>query len=220
MPEARSKAVEFPPDTRTDREAFGFKYRGWAGIVVLIPLVVVTLLAQPLLPERPYMKLLLTSAAWVVFLVGAAFRFWSTLYVGGRKRSMVVREGPYSICRNPLYVGSLLIAISGALFAESLTLAIGIALTSMIYALGAVPAEERYLRQTLGEHYEKYRATVPRYLPKPGLYKSSEVIEVHLRGLRVETRRAMKWMWLPVVGLAIAFLRVQPWWPHIHLRLP
>ncbi len=38
----------------------------------------------------------------MLFLAGAAFRFWATLYLGGRKDAVVVDTGPYSLCRHPL----------------------------------------------------------------------------------------------------------------------
>lgn len=219
MAEGKAVAVEPAAAGETDKQSFGFRFRGWAGIVFLVPLAAVTMLAQPLLPVEEWAGLVTTSLAWILFAAGAFFRFWSTLYVGGRKRRVVVAEGPYSICRNPLYVGSFLLGISGALFAKSLTLAFGIALTSLVYAMGAVPAEERYLLKRLGGDYQRYLDTVPRYWPNPKLYRTPEVIEVNLIGLRIEASRALKWVWLPVIGLAIAHLRVQPWWPHL-LRLP
>ena len=219
MAEKRAVVIEPAGAGETDKGSFGFKYRGWAGIVFLAPLVIVTMLARPLLPAGAWSDLILNSVAWIVFATGAAFRFWSTLYVGGRKRRVVVSDGPYSICRNPLYVGSFLLGVSGALFAKSLTLAAGIALTSLIYFMGAVPAEERYLLKRLGADYQKYLDTVPRYFPSPRLFRSPEVFEVNLIGLRIEASRAMKWVWLPVLGLLIAQLRTEPWWPHL-LRLP
>jgi protein-S-isoprenylcysteine O-methyltransferase Ste14 len=219
MAEGKAVVVEPAEAGETDKQSFGFRMRGWAGIIFMVPLVTVTMLAQPLLPSNAWAELLVTSIAWLVFVAGALFRFWSTLYVGGRKRRVVVSEGPYSICRNPLYVGSFLLGVSGALFAQSLTLAAGIALTSLVYAMGAVPAEERYLLKRLGDVYQKYLDTVPRYWPDFSLYRTPETIEVNLIGLRIEASRALKWIWLPVIGLVMARLRLEPWWPHL-LRLP
>jgi protein-S-isoprenylcysteine O-methyltransferase Ste14 len=53
------------------------------------------------------------SAGWCLW-PGATLRLWSTLYIGGRKRVVLVSDGPYSLCRNPLYVGTFLIALSNA----------------------------------------------------------------------------------------------------------
>jgi len=215
----REVVVEPAGAGETDKGSFGFKYRGWAGIVFLAPLVVVTMLAQPMLPTGSWVGLAFNSVAWIFFAAGATFRFWATLYLGGRKRRVVVNEGPYSICRNPLYVGSLLLGVSGALFAQSATLAAGILLTTLVYMIGTVPAEERYLLKRLGAEYQSYLDSVPRWWPAPKLFKSPEVIEVNLIGLKIEGSRAMKWVWLPILGFVIAQLRVQAWWPHV-LRLP
>lgn len=32
--------------------------------------------------------------------------FWSILYIGGRKNQMIMQDGPYSMCRHPLYLFS------------------------------------------------------------------------------------------------------------------
>jgi protein-S-isoprenylcysteine O-methyltransferase Ste14 len=45
-----------------------------------------------------------------LILVGIATvgRLWCSLYISGRKSAELVVEGPYSICRHPLYLFSLL----------------------------------------------------------------------------------------------------------------
>src|SRR5690606_27834472 len=43
------------------------------------------------------------GAAILLAILG---RTWCTLYIGGRKSAEIVRGGPYSVTRNPLYVFS------------------------------------------------------------------------------------------------------------------
>jgi protein-S-isoprenylcysteine O-methyltransferase Ste14 len=38
-------------------------------------------------------------------------RLWCTLYIGNRKSVQLVMDGPYSLCRNPLYTASILGAV-------------------------------------------------------------------------------------------------------------
>jgi hypothetical protein len=126
-----------------------------------------------------------------------------------------VREGPYSLCRNPLYVGSFLIACSVALFLQSPIFAAGVVASVYLYVRGTVPAEEEHLRAALGEEYRTYCETVPRFVPRFSGFRAESPIVVHLNGLRRELLRALQWVMVPVVGEVLLGLRVQPWWPHL-----
>jgi hypothetical protein len=158
------------------------------------------------------------SAGWCLW-PGATLRLWSTLYIGGRKRVMLVSDGPYSLCRNPLYVGTFIIALSAAIMLESLTFTTGIVLGAVFYALATVPAEERYLTEQLGEPYRRYCRAVPRLFPNLSNFNTDAIISVHVRGLGNECRRAARWIWLPVAMDVISHLRCEAWWPH-WLNLP
>lgn len=58
-------------------------------------------------------------AGWLLFLAGAFYRWWATLYIGGRKSKSLVCDGPYSTCRHALYFGTFLMVLAIAVFAES-----------------------------------------------------------------------------------------------------
>lgn len=192
----------------------GFRWRGWIGIAVLVPAGMLGLLSTPIGPEGSWADLLAEALAWPVFLAGAALRFWATLYVGGRKGKAVVCEGPYSICRNPLYLGSLLLALSAGFFMQSVTFAAGVCATALGYMLLTVPVEERFLLARLGEEYAAYCRRVPRYLPRLSAFRSPERIDVDLRALKREASKAFGWIWIPMIAEVVALLRMLPWWPH------
>jgi len=219
MPEARMEGIEAAAVSPTDKQRAGFRFRGWAGVFFLGPLAVVALFSRPSLPASDVLDLVFALAAPLLFLSGAFLRYWATLYLGGRKREEMILDGPYSVCRNPLYIGSFLLALSGAAYARCLTLGLGVGLLSLVYVLGAVPVEESYLREKLGGAYARYVASVPRWIPDFRLHRSPETIEVTLHGLRNETARAMRWALVPAAGLGFAYLRSRPWWPHF-LTLP
>ncbi|MBI2926001.1 MAG: isoprenylcysteine carboxylmethyltransferase family protein [Verrucomicrobia bacterium] len=140
-------------------------------------------------------------------------RFWSTLYIGGRKRHTLIDDGPYSVCRNPLYLGSFLLALSVGLFLKSFVFAIGLAAMVLIYVMTTVPAEEKDLRAILGAAYEDYCRRVPRFWPRFGLFHTEALVEVKMQFVWVEVKRMFVWVWLPILGELIGFLRGQPWWP-------
>src|SRR4029079_12190293 len=96
-----------------------YRHRRTLGLVLLIPAAFVTLFSRPLLSEGEWAELLVDAIAWVVFVGGITFRAWATIYVGSRKFKTLVDQGPYSVCRNPLYVGTFLMALGSALFLKS-----------------------------------------------------------------------------------------------------
>lgn len=129
---------------------------------LLVPLVVFTRsrwIGMPVMPG-------LLETAGILAIIGAVLgRFWSILYIGGRKNALVMRDGPYSICRHPLYLFSTIGVIGFGLMLDSLTLAavFGAAAYAILSATAA--REERFLRQTFGTDYDSYMRDVPRMVP-------------------------------------------------------
>lgn len=197
-----------------EHRSLGFRWRGWIGIAVLVPAGMFTLLSLPPSHEGSWADIVAEALAWPVFLAGGTLRFWATLYVGGRKRKTVVREGPYSICRNPLYLGSLLLALSSGLFLQSVTFTIGACLMAIGYMVVTVPVEERFLLARLGQEYEAYCRSVPRYLPRLSALVTPAYVDVDVRALAQEASKAIGWIWIPVIAEVVMQLRLLPWWPH------
>lgn len=106
----------------------------------------------------------LTLAASVPLVLGGlALRAYASGYV--RKNAELATSGPYAYTRNPLYLGSLLIAFGfGAASGSSLLLILLAALFAGIY-LPTILAEEDYLRDHFAQ-FEQYARLVPRLLPR------------------------------------------------------
>jgi protein-S-isoprenylcysteine O-methyltransferase Ste14 len=101
----------------------------------------------------------------VLMVVCILGRTWCTLYIGGRKIDELVREGPYSISRNPLYVFSILGAAgAGAQLGSALAGAIFGVLAWLVFYV-VVLQEEKLLVGHYAGVYENYKATVPRFWP-------------------------------------------------------
>lgn len=88
---------------------------------------------------------------------------------GGKDKKVyaddLVTGGFFNVCRNPLYVGNILIA-AGALMvhAQPVLMLGGIALTLFIY-IAIVSSEEHFLRGKFGSAYDDYCADVNRWFP-------------------------------------------------------
>ncbi|MCL6504038.1 MAG: isoprenylcysteine carboxylmethyltransferase family protein [Pirellulales bacterium] len=189
-----------------------FQRRGLVGGVCLAVAGGIVLVTPEASPDGSWQNLLLYTAGWPLFACGAALRWWATLYIGGRKERELVCEGPYSLCRHPLYLASLLIALSAGIMLGSMSFLAGVAMAALYYGLFAVPAEERYLRGLFGPAYEEYCRRVPRYLPRWSGYRSAKTLSVSTKALRLEGRRALRWLWIPVLVQIAAYLRGASWW--------
>jgi protein-S-isoprenylcysteine O-methyltransferase Ste14 len=108
-------------------------------------------------------------------------RCWCTLYIGGRKAKTLVDAGPYSTCRNPLYFFSLIGTFGFGAATGSLIVAL--MCTVIVWAVfrGLVAKEEAFLKTALGEPYEQYLRTTPRFVPNPALWRGVEVLQVEPR---------------------------------------
>jgi len=192
----------------------GFRWRGVVAAVILPPLAITALISMPFVQEDSLLDWAVDAVAFTLYLAGLAFRFWATLYVGGRKVRVVVAEGPYSVCRNPLYLDSFLLAAALGLFIKNWPFAVGILAVSIFYILATVPAEEEQLKERHGEEYVQFCRRVPRLIPRRSLFHTPPEITVSIKGLWRECRRQFPWIWIPLVGELIAHLRSQPWMPH------
>jgi hypothetical protein len=105
------------------------------------------------------------AAAWSLALVvpGLWLRGYASGYV--KKNQELTTTGPYAWVRNPLYLGSILIAAGFAV--ALLSWAVGLALTVMFVAIyvPVIASEERFLRATF-PGFDAYCRRVPRLIPR------------------------------------------------------
>jgi protein-S-isoprenylcysteine O-methyltransferase Ste14 len=144
-------------------------------LAALLALVVAVLLfGQSVFPPETVTHEAIEMTGIVLIVIGIAGRLWSTLYIGGRKSASVVADGPYSITRNPLYVFSSIAAVGVGAQMGSITAALGIGLACAAAFHVVILREEKYLAANLGADYGAYMATVPRFFPKPSLYREGD----------------------------------------------
>jgi protein-S-isoprenylcysteine O-methyltransferase Ste14 len=87
----------------------------------------------------------------------------TTFEAGGNPSSLVTRC-PYSYSRNPIYLGFLLIALGTATILSSLSAFIAPILFFLVVNGIVIPFEENRLQKNFGIEYEKYKASVRRWL--------------------------------------------------------
>jgi protein-S-isoprenylcysteine O-methyltransferase Ste14 len=104
-----------------------------------------------------------------VSLLGLALRAWAAGCLA--KNRELATGGPYAYTRNPLYIGTLLVAAGLAIAARSPGLAALFAAVFLLVYLPVIQNEEQHLRQIFPE-YAAYAGRVPalfpRLVPSPG----------------------------------------------------
>ena len=131
------------------------------GIVALsVPIVLVT---HP--RGGAGVHLSLNAAGAVLVAVGVLGRIWATLYIAGRKNIQLVTHGPYSICRNPLYLFSALILLGVLCLFQNALLVLPITVLFCLTYAVTIREEESLLRSLFGASYTDYARRVPRLLP-------------------------------------------------------
>jgi len=103
----------------------------------------------------------------LLMIPGLVFRGLASGHV--QKDKQLTTSGPYAYTRNPLYLGSLMLATGFAIAARSWWIvAIMLVMFAAIY-IPVIAGEERYLRQTF-PNYADYALHVPRMLPRFSRY--------------------------------------------------
>jgi protein-S-isoprenylcysteine O-methyltransferase Ste14 len=97
-------------------------------------------------------------------LLGEALRLWAAGHI--EKTKALATGGPYAHTRNPLYVGSLLIAIGVAVAAASPWVALAAAVYFLAFYPSVIREEAGFLAKKFGEDYSGWAAAVPLFLPR------------------------------------------------------
>jgi len=116
--------------------------------------------------------LAVTITALASLAMGAVLRVWGTAYLGSGVMSglalqgdALVAAGPYRYVRNPLYLGSWLLALGvSILMPPDGALFFLLSFSACVFFL--ISAEERFLAAKQGDAYRQYLLQVPRLLPR------------------------------------------------------
>lgn len=161
---------------------FFFKYRDGLFPIIFIALALLAIPPSEVF-ESERLENLKDVAAVALVVAGLAFRGLVIGYVyikrGGLNKKVyaedLVTDGIFGICRNPLYVGNMLIYVGVFLMhGNPLVMALGVGLFAFIYQ-SIVLTEENYLRNKFGLGYDAYCRDVPRWIPR--LSKFSGAVE-------------------------------------------
>lgn len=130
--------------------------------LLLIPLLVIT---GSRWPENSLLHELMEFSGHFFVTGGVLLRVLAATYIGGQKNDSIAAGGPFSVVRNPLYVGTFFASLGLAMMTASVTVTLIVAIAFCAYYSFTVQREEAFLRHKFGDCYQSYVERVPRWLP-------------------------------------------------------
>ena len=154
-------------------------------------------------------------SGFLFLFLAALGRIWSYGFIGGRKNTELCQDGPFSLCRNPLYFFSFLGVCGVGLALQSFMLFTVGVIVFLTYYHFVIRAEERRLHELFGEPYATYCREVPRFWPR--LQKVIMPDSVTLPS-KLFTRNLTEVFWFLAVIVIIELIemgKLDQWWPTI-----
>jgi len=145
-------------------------------------------LKSPLIPE------IFSLVGLACVSIAACGRLWCMLYIAGYKTQKLVVSGPYSLCRNPLYLFSFIGTLGIGLGSGTLTVPLVFMVAFILYYSFTVQKEEDRLLLIHGEAFKTYCEKTPRYLPSLKNFNEPEVYTVDPKLFRRHVGNALLWV--------------------------
>jgi len=132
--------------------------------------------------ESERLQFIWVAVCLVIGLVGLTVRAWTAGYAprgtSGRNTRRQIADtlnttGPYSVVRNPLYLGNFFLGLGPAMFPGAWWLVLIYVLVFWLYYERIIFAEEAFLREKFGETFLEWAARTPVFVPRPRLYVRS-----------------------------------------------
>lgn len=152
--------------------------------LAFVPIIFVAIFVRPSWSLNSLASFAMEFVGYLFLLAGLTIRIWCICYIGNRKSQEIVTTGPYSLCRNPLYMGTFLLAIGVGLCFENVLMVLLVPAVLIPVHLLTVRLEESHLEAQFGQTYQLYKQKVPRFWPRFSNYNSPDVIEVHVSSIR------------------------------------
>jgi protein-S-isoprenylcysteine O-methyltransferase Ste14 len=147
------------------------------------------------------------AAGIALVALGEVVRFWSAGYIA--KDAEIATGGPYAHVRNPLYFGSLLLAVGLGLISGLGVWGVGLMVSLfLVFHLAAIFYEEAFLSAKFGGPYLDYVRRVPRLLPSPWPRTSGAGRFEWAQALRNREQTTATYQLIFVLLLSLRFLKL------------
>ena len=170
------------------------------------PLVFICLFVYRSWQDQSIIDFICEWSGYVLILVGLALRLWAILYISQLKTKQLIVNGPFSICRNPLYVGSFIITIGVCLSFENIVLLAAALFITIPIHVAVILAEENHLANIFGQAYEQYKRQVPRFWFRFSNFKTPELIQISPKAIHHVLFQSILILLVPALGDLIELL--------------
>jgi protein-S-isoprenylcysteine O-methyltransferase Ste14 len=189
------------------------RHRRWLQTVWWTAFFATVLITKPSV-DNAWTEEVIIIVAWTLVSIATAGRLWCSLYLRGRKTKELCQAGPYSLCRNPLYVFAFLGGMGIAAASDRAVLIILFPLVFWGCYIPVIRAEEIRLSRLFGKEYEAYCARVPRFIPRFKNYSAPErvpvTVDFYLRGIV----KSMGYFWMILAVQLVEMLGSSSPWFH------
>lgn len=182
-------------------------------------LLLVLLFTESMWPSETFLHESLETLGYALILICIAGRTWCALYIGGRKKKVLVDQGPYSVSRNPLYLFSVIGGLGVGLQAGNLVTGLALALFVFMLFSVVIAQEESFLKGRFPEEFAAYAASVPRWGPRLSNWHSDLELTVQPRLVLVTFRDAL-WFLVAIPLMEGIELAQNAGWLPVLLHLP
>ena len=145
-------------------------------------------------------SLLFSYIGFSLVVLGGFGRIWASLYLEGFKTRKLIKEGPYSMVRNPLYFFSLMLFLGMCFAIKSIAISFALLVVFVLFHIPTILNEEKVLLSTHDESYKAYYESTPRLLPNIFKYKKTESTDM----IQVRIKSIIKRLW-EVIGYLFLF---------------
>ena len=145
-------------------------------------------------------SLLFSYIGFSLVVLGGFGRIWASLYLEGFKTRKLIKEGPYSMVRNPLYFFSLMLFLGMCFAIKSIAVSFALLVVFVLFHIPTILNEEKVLLSTHDESYKAYYESTPRLLPNIFKYKKTESTDM----IQVRIKSIIKRLW-EVIGYLFLF---------------
>lgn len=135
-------------------------------LATLLIVVALCVTASRWTQTQPVIGQVLGFMGWLLVGVGVMGRIWAGSYICGCKNVKLMMEGPYSLCRNPLYLFSFIGGFGAMLVTQTVLFPALFTLIFLSYYQPVMRNEERYLLGIHGSSFETYKKNVPLFWPR------------------------------------------------------
>jgi protein-S-isoprenylcysteine O-methyltransferase Ste14 len=154
------------------------RHRRWINLTLWSLIFAFIVFTRPRAESYPLYELMKLTG-FVLTLAATMGTLWCGLYMFGCKSKELCRDGPYSVCRNPLYLFAFMGGLGVVLASVRPLLTVAFALIFWGHYFLIIKSEEKRLLQLFGKDYESYSKRTPRLLPRFKNYWSREKIVVN-----------------------------------------